>query len=66
MKYSKDDNLIPKEDYSQVFSETLSSMLDGIMKLAVEAEIKDALHMVDTWSKFHWRRHGGDKIKRIN
>jgi len=58
------DGLIDKKDYEQVFEETISSAIDAWALLAVKSGNDRFLSMMLTWSKYYWRKHGGDKIKK--
>lgn len=59
-----DNGMISKQDYQQVFEETIMSAIDGWAKLAVASENEKFLSVMLTWSKYYWREHGGDKIKK--
>lgn len=58
------DSLIKNEDYFQVFEEMVKSAIDGWAELAVKSENKEFLEIMLTWSKYYWRKHGGDKLKK--
>jgi len=58
------NDLISKEDYIQVFEETIMSALDGWALLAVKSENEKFLEIMITWSKYYWRKHGGDILKK--
>lgn len=59
-----ENSLISKEDYTQVFEETIMSALDGWAALAVKTDNEKFLEIMITWSKYYWRKHGGDKLKK--
>jgi len=56
--------MINKEDYTQVYEETVMSVIDGLARLAVKNKNEKFLSIMLTWSKYYWRKHGGDKIKK--
>ena len=56
--------MIKKEDYQQVFEETIMSAIEAWAIHAIKSDNEKFLEMMITWSKFYWRKHGGDKIKK--
>lgn len=57
---------ISKEDYKQVFEETIMSVLDGLTQQGIKAEIPETIDIVTTWVRYYWRKNGGDSIRSAN
>ena len=45
--------MINENDYKQVFEETCMSIIEGLVKHAKKADIKDFKQMVDKWIIFY-------------
>jgi hypothetical protein len=55
--------MINKEDYQEAYEQTAMAVIDGLAHLAVANHDDRFLSIMLTWSKYYWRKHGGDKIK---
>lgn len=44
---------ITKEDYHQVFEETIMSLIEGLVTHSKNAEIKDLKAMLNKWCEFY-------------
>jgi hypothetical protein len=60
------EGMISKDDLEQVYEETVMSVIDGLALYAVKSKNKNFLSIMLTWSKYYWRKYGGDEIQRIN
>ena len=56
--------MISQEVYKQVFEETVMCAIDGWAEFAVKSGNDKFLEIMITWSKYYWRKHGGDKLKK--
>lgn len=54
MKKKNESGLISKEDYEQVFEETVMSVIEGLVNHGKKAEIKNTVKIIKKWAEYFW------------